>query len=79
MKNYILVFLTVILISCQSKMTSEKNIEFVFPNKKYGTETKIFGDSLKIIYEYKGDTVLQKRIDLKGICILAPNKFGVIF
>tara|TARA_R110001592_G_scaffold301634_2_gene573044 strand:- start:4565 stop:5161 length:597 start_codon:yes stop_codon:yes gene_type:complete len=48
-------------------MTSEKNIEFVFPNKKYGTETKIFGDSLKIIYEYKGDTVLQKRIDLKGI------------
>jgi hypothetical protein len=67
MKNFILTFLTVIVISCQSKMTSEKNIEFVFPDKKYGTETKFFGDSLKIIYEYKGDTVLQKRIDLKGI------------
>jgi len=48
-------------------MTSEKNIKFVSPDKKYGTETKFFGDSLKIIYEYKGDTVLQKRIDLKGI------------
>ena len=46
-------------------MNPEKNVEFVFPDKKYGTETKFFGDSLKIIYEYKGDTVLQKRIDLK--------------
>ena len=30
-------------------------------------ETKVFGDSLKIDYEYRGDTVIQKRIDLKGV------------
>ncbi|WP_373060506.1 hypothetical protein [Zunongwangia sp. H14] len=30
------------------------------------TKTKVFSDSLKIIYKYKGDTVFQKRIDLKG-------------
>ena len=35
-------------------------------NTKNRTETKFFGDSLKIIYQYKGDTIIQERIDLKG-------------
>ncbi|WP_430467932.1 hypothetical protein [Winogradskyella ouciana] len=66
MKNFLLILVLLIIFSCQSKTNSENNIETVFPDKKYGTETKVFGDSLKIIYEYKGDTVIQKRIDLKG-------------
>jgi len=30
------------------------------------TETKLFGDSLKIEYTFIGDTIYQKRTDLKG-------------
>jgi hypothetical protein len=66
MKNYFLILLILIIISCQSKTKSEKTVETVLPEKKNRTETKVFGDSLKIVYEYKGDTVIQKRIDLKG-------------
>lgn len=29
------------------------------------TETKFFGDSLKVISQYRGDTIIQERIDLK--------------
>ncbi|WP_452218332.1 hypothetical protein [Lacinutrix undariae] len=57
MKYCLLILITLTIISCQSHDNSEK---------KSGTEKKIFGDSLKVIYEYKGDTVFQKRIDLKG-------------
>ncbi|MFD1015756.1 hypothetical protein [Winogradskyella rapida] len=35
--------------------------------KVYGKELKVNNDSLKIEFEYKGDTTIQKRIDVKGI------------
>ncbi len=67
MKKYLLFLLTIIGIGCQSKDKLE-NILVDTPIKKelYRTETKVFGDSLKVISEYRGDTVYQKRIDLKG-------------
>ena len=66
MKHYFIILLSLITISCQSKGKSEKPIQSEQVEDKYRTETKVFGDSLKIIYEYRGDTVIQKRIDLKG-------------
>ena len=44
------------LVSCNSRNSTIKK----------RTETKIFGDSLKIVYTYSGDTIFQKRTDLKG-------------
>ena len=46
--------LTVVLVSCGRKKSVNK------------TETKYFGDTLKIEYTYKGDTTYQKRTDLKS-------------
>ena len=67
MKNYLLILLTIISLGCQSKEKLENVSEGVLIQKElYRTETKVFGDSLKVIYEYRGDTVYQKRIDLKG-------------
>ena len=57
MKFYLLSFIILFsLFSCKTK-----NEEIV-----RRTETKLFGDSLKIEYTYIGDTVFQKRTDLKG-------------
>lgn len=53
--NHRYAFVIVALIGCQ-------------PNSDTHTKTvQIFGDSLKVEYEYHGDTVIQNRIDLKGI------------
>jgi hypothetical protein len=57
MKFYILpIIILLSFFSCKTK-----NEEIV-----RRTETKLFGDSLKIDYTYIGDTVFQKRTDLKG-------------
>lgn len=53
--KYLLFFNLLLLLSCTSR------------NKDSNTTTKVYGDSLKIITTKKGDTVYQKRIDLKGI------------
>jgi hypothetical protein len=56
-----------ILIGCQTKIKKELTTDEVqTQQKEIRKETKVFGDSLKIEYEYRGDTVVQKRIDLKG-------------
>ena len=66
MKYYFILLLSLLAIGCQSKGKSEKPTQSGQIEDKYRTETKVFGDSLKIIYEYRGDTVIQKRFDLKG-------------
>ena len=48
--------LVISLVSCNSRNSTIKK----------RTDTKIFGDSLKIVYTYSGDTIFQKRTDLKG-------------
>lgn len=52
MKKFLLLFV-VLVFSCRPNNSLKK------------TETKFFGDSLKIEYTYIGDTVYQKRMDLK--------------
>ncbi len=62
-------FYTILILSllgCQSKNKIDSTTELKKINSINRDETKIFGDSLKIIYEYRGDTVIQTRIDLKG-------------
>ncbi len=61
-KTFVITLNILILLGCQSK-TKKELITDVTKNR---TETKIFGDSLKIVYEYRGDTIIQNRIDLKG-------------
>ena len=56
MKHFLIFILIFSLFSCKSK--NEKLVR--------RTETKLFGDSLKIDYTYIGDTIYQKRTDLKG-------------
>ena len=53
-----------VLIGCKPSNDSHSDSGEVSQNSR--TEEKVFGDSLKIIYEYFGDTVIQNRIDLKG-------------
>jgi hypothetical protein len=62
---YIITFIS-LLIGCSSepkREVHEKLTPFVITNK---ISSKTYGDTLKIEYEYRGDTVIQKRIDLKG-------------
>lgn len=62
---YIITFIS-LLIGCSSepkREVQEKLTPFVITNK---ISSKTYGDTLKIEYEYRGDTVIQKRIDLKG-------------
>ncbi len=67
LKKIIVIALNIlILIGCQSKSKKELVIEEKPFTPKNRIETKIFGDSLKVISEYRGDTIIQKRIDLKG-------------
>ncbi len=67
MNKYLLVLLTLISVGCQPKDKLD-NTHADIPNKKelYRTDTKVFGDSLKVISEFRGDTIYQQRIDLKG-------------
>ena len=62
-------FYTILILSllgCQSKSKIDLPSESKKTNSINREETKVFGDSLKIVYEYRGDTVIQTRIDLKG-------------
>ena len=56
MKHFLIFLLIFSLFGCKSK--NEGLVR--------RTETKLFGDSLKIEYTYIGDTIYQRRIDLKG-------------
>lgn len=51
--KFVFLLLLLLVISCNTTMNSPK------------TETKYFGDTLKIVYTYIGDTIFQKRTDLK--------------
>ncbi len=66
MKKIVVIALNIlILIGCQSKSKRELIIDKKSIVKDNRTETKIFGDSLKVISEYRGDTIIQERINLK--------------
>lgn len=66
MKKIVVIALNIlILIGCHSKSKRELIIDKKPIVKEYRTETKFFGDSLKVISEYRGDTIIQERIDLK--------------
>lgn len=65
-KTIVIALNILILIGCQSKTKKELIIDDKSIPTKNRTETKVFGDSLKVIYEYRGDTIIQNRIDLKG-------------
>jgi hypothetical protein len=61
--KHLYIILTISLIGCQLKTDKQPDEEDAVLKK----ETQIFGDTLKVVYEYHGDTVIQHRIDLKGI------------
>jgi len=61
---FLLIILT--LIGCQSKSKTDLQTKLNDSDTTARIETKVYGDSLKIIYEYRGDTIIQNRIDLKG-------------
>ncbi len=61
MKLLYTLILILVLIGCKSK--SDNGAE---PKSEDRKTTKVYGDSLKIVFEYRGDTVIQNRIDLKG-------------
>lgn len=68
MKKTITILLTLlILLGCQTKTKKELTTHEVSAHQnEIQKRTKVFGDSLKIEYQYRGDTVIQKQIDLKG-------------
>ncbi|WP_152023909.1 hypothetical protein [Dokdonia sp. PRO95] len=67
-KTFIIAINILILVGCQSKIKNELTTESPSVQlNEIRKETKVFGDSLKIVYEYRGDTVIQERIDLKKI------------
>ena len=65
-KTFIIALNILILIGCQSKTKKELTTDRKTIPTKNRIETKVFGDSLKVVYEYRGDTIIQNRIDLKG-------------
>ncbi len=62
--KHLCIILTIALIGCQDKHSKSDLDEETTVSRK---ETQVFGDTLKVVYEYHGDTVIQHRIDLKGI------------
>jgi len=65
-KAFVIALNILILIGCQPKNKKELKTDEKIIIKKNRTETKFFGDSLKVVYQYLGDTIIQNRIDLKG-------------
>lgn len=63
-----LLYYTVIiaLAGCQSTYKSDFIQNTNQSKDDQRKKTEVFGDSLKIVFEYHGDTVIQNRIDLKG-------------
>ena len=68
MKLYKLIFigLTITLFGCQSKINNNQQSTQII-DTIVRIDTVTYGDSLRIIYKYCGDTVIQNRIDLKGV------------
>ncbi len=58
-----------LIIGCITKSKTTINQGLVKSDTMIKSKTEVFGDSLKIIYEYSGDTIIQKRIDLKGVSV----------
>lgn len=65
MKLFIITIL-ITTIGCRSESKDDSQFKKREIDTTVRVETKIFGDSLKIVYKYCGDTVIQHRIDLKG-------------
>jgi hypothetical protein len=61
------ILILLIFIGCKSQEDDDK-VQHEIKREAISnrTETKIFGDSLKVIYKYSGDTIFQDHIDLKG-------------
>ncbi|MFV8280976.1 hypothetical protein ACNKXS_05500 [Christiangramia marina] len=64
----ILIFLAVLtLTACNSQEAKEESQNKILHEEpSYRTKTKVYGDSLKVIYKYSGDTIFEDHIDLKG-------------
>ncbi|MBS1979275.1 MAG: hypothetical protein JST46_18035 [Bacteroidetes bacterium] len=64
--RYFYIILTITLTSCQVKTDNNPQSDRDEDDMILRKEAEVFGDTLKVIYEYHGDTVIQHRIDLKG-------------
>ncbi|WPY98926.1 hypothetical protein [Christiangramia sp. OXR-203] len=61
------ILIVLIFIGCKSHEDDDKvQHEIKKEVKSNRTETKLFADSLKVIYRYSGDTIFEDHIDLKG-------------
>ena len=61
------ILIVLIFIGCKSHEDDDKvQHEIEKEALSNRTETKLFGDSLKVIYKYSGDTIFEDHIDLKG-------------
>jgi len=56
------IFISLLILSCRSK-TEIDSRQYIFRDS---TWVETYGDSLRIEFKRKNDTVIQKRIDLKG-------------
>jgi len=61
------ILIVLIFIGCKSHEDDDK-VQYEIKTEAISnrTETKLFGDSLKVIYKYSGDTIFEDHIDLKG-------------
>ncbi|WP_405200278.1 hypothetical protein [Christiangramia sp. LLG6405-1] len=61
------ILIVLIFIGCKSHEDDDK-VQHEVKKEAISnrTDTKIFGDSLKVIYKYSGDTIFEDHIDLKG-------------
>jgi|GEM_PF-5092764 len=66
LERLIIVFFIIALFGCQSKNDKIQETSQIV-DTIVRRDTVTYGDSLRIIYKYIGDTVFQKRIDLKGV------------
>jgi hypothetical protein len=60
------IILLIALTGCQFKKDNNPQSNPNGENTILRKETQVFGDSLNVVYEYHGDTIIQNRIDLKG-------------
>jgi hypothetical protein len=63
--TFVIAISILILVGYQSKSKKEIIIENKPIFNENRIESKNYGDSLRIEYEYRGDTIIQSRIDLK--------------
>ena len=68
MKNIYLIFIVFSFLTGCISETKREAIEKLKPLViEDKIQSKTFGDTLKVEYEYRGDTVIQNRIDMKGV------------